>query len=237
AIPEDPETLSVEQATDDLAGILEHLGIERTMVAGHSMGVQVCLEFFNRHAELAKALILMCGSHSRPLSTFQGTALGETLLPYIRSAVDWAPGFAREVVARLAPSRLSFNVATATEINGNRITRSDFQPYLDHIGKMDPQTFLAMLSKVAEHDARGVLANVTVPTLVVAGARDGFTPVTLSEEMADELPIGELLMLPEGTHTAPLEFPETVNAALVRFFSQHSLVAPVETLSQASLQA
>ncbi len=60
------------------------------------------------------------------------------------------------------------------------------------------------------------LARITVPTLVLQGDRD---LVTLEHalEMYRALPAGQLCILPRATHYAPVEQPDLVNAALLRF--------------------
>ena len=92
---------------------------------------------------------------------------------------------------------------------------------------MNPRTFLKILQHAANHDAREMLSKVQVPTLVVAGDVDGFTPGYLSEEMAESIPAGELFRLAQGSHTAPIEFPEAVNARLRRFLETHGLLSPL----------
>jgi pimeloyl-ACP methyl ester carboxylesterase len=55
--------------------------------------------------------------------------------------------------------------------------------------------------------------------LIVAGDRDGFTPARCSEHMHAAIPGSDLLMIEGGTHTAPLEFPDLVNARLGAFLA------------------
>jgi pimeloyl-ACP methyl ester carboxylesterase len=59
-----------------------------------------------------------------------------------------------------------------------------------------------------------------VPTLIIAGDRDGFTPARLSERMRDEIPGAELLMIEGGSHTAPLERPHLVGDTVLAFLAR-----------------
>ncbi len=61
-----------------------------------------------------------------------------------------------------------------------------------------------MLAAAGHHTADEMLATITVPTLVVAGGRDGFTPAERSQQMAAAIPHAELLELPHASHTAPI---------------------------------
>src|SRR6185295_8719891 len=102
---------------------------------------------------------------------------------------------------------LSFAVAKLVEVNPALIKREDFVPYLDGIARVDPLLFLEMLTQASRHSARQILKQVAVPTLIVAGERDGFTPMALSRTMAEEIPGAELMVVEEGSHTAPIERP------------------------------
>jgi pimeloyl-ACP methyl ester carboxylesterase len=106
------------------------------------------------------------------------------------------------------------------EIHPRRVRRHEFFPYLEHAATLDLRVFLGMLAHAARHSALDVLARVEVPTLVVAGGNDGFTPPELSVAMAEAIPGAELLLLADGTHVAPLEYPDEINAAVGRFLSE-----------------
>jgi pimeloyl-ACP methyl ester carboxylesterase len=65
---------------------------------------------------------------------------------------------------------------------------------------------------------RGRLHRVTVPVLVVAGARDGLVPRAHAETYAAELPDARLEVVDDAAHWLPLERPKEL-AALVRAFA------------------
>ena len=85
------------------------------------------------------------------------------------------------------------------------------------MAQVDPQLFVDMLSHAGRHTARELLPDVRVPTLVVGGDRDGFTPVSLSEEMHRLVPDSSLYIVHGGSHTAPIERPEEVTDAIASF--------------------
>ena len=80
-----------------------------------------------------------------------------------------------------------------------------------------------MLRSAGEHTAGDLLPRVNVPVLVVAGERDTFTPPFLATAMAETLPRGELLLVRDGSHVAPLEQPELVDARVMAFLREHVL--------------
>ena len=78
-----------------------------------------------------------------------------------------------------------------------------------------------MLGHAAEHSCEDILHKIDVPVLIVAGEHDTFTPVWLSEKMHCEIPDSEMLMVPDGTHTAPIELPELVCLRLEKWLGTH----------------
>ena len=67
---------------------------------------------------------------------------------------------------------------------------------------------------------------MTAPTLVVTGARDPLFSPRLAEDLVARLPRAELYVVPKGTHYAPLEFPELINARIDRFLSEYNEKSP-----------
>jgi pimeloyl-ACP methyl ester carboxylesterase len=60
---------------------------------------------------------------------------------------------------------------------------------------------------------------------VVAGDRDGFTPLRRSMAMQAMIPDSELLVLPAGTHTGPLEHPELLALRVQKFVAERVVPA------------
>lgn len=212
--PRDPGRLSIEDLADDLAAVLDEVAWPAAVIAGHSMGVQVALEAYRRHPARVRGLVLACGAPSHPLSTFRGANTLEDLLPVVQRWVLRMPGLVNRITRTLVPTRLAFEIATRLEINRELIEPDDFMPYLRGLARMDARLFLAMLAEAGRHSADDLLHLIDVPTLVVAGGRDGFTPPDRSHAIAAAIPGAELLEIEQGSHTAPIERPEMVTAAV-----------------------
>jgi pimeloyl-ACP methyl ester carboxylesterase len=108
-------------------------------------------------------------------------------------------------------------VALTVEVNRDLLSREDFAPYFEHLARMDPVVFVRTLDSMANHTAWDHLPHVDVPTLIVAGERDNFTPSRLSRKMAERIPGAELMLVPLGTHTTPLEYKDLVELRVERF--------------------
>ena len=229
--PRDRSRVSMADLADDLASVMDDAGVEQAVLAGHSMGVQVCLEAYRRHRDRVAGLVLMCGAYGNPLRTFRGRRTLEAALPWIAFGVNRAPKLVGAVWRNLVPTRLAFALAARMEINADLVRLEDFMPYLEHISRVDLPLFLDMLAHAGRHSAREVLPTIEVPALIVAGDRDNMTPRALSEEMARAIPGAQLLVVEGGSHTAPIERPHFVNEAVLRFLHESERPTVREALS------
>ena len=216
--PADIERVGIEDLCDDLLQILDDLEIEKAVLLGHSMGAQVILEFWNRNRDRVSGLIPMCGTYKRPLDTLHNNDRAATVLPYLDRAIQAIPDHLQMLWKTMTPSRLA-QLASRVEINANLARQTDFIPYLEHVAEMDLKVFIAMLKELAEHSSEEYLGEIDVPTLIIAGELDTFTPTYRSHEMHEMIPGSELLVAPNGTHIAPLELPDLINARIEKFLA------------------
>ena len=218
--PHDRQRVSMADLADDLACVMDAAGVKRAVLAGHSMGVQVCLETYRRYRDRVAGMVFMCGAYGHPLRTFRGRRTLEAALPWIAFGVNRAPHLIQAVWRNLVPTRLAFALAARTEINAELVQLEDFMPYLEHIARVDLPLFLDMLAHAGRHSAKDILPTIAVPALIVAGERDHMTPLALSEEMHALIPGSKLLIVEDGSHTAPIERPQLVNEAVARFLHE-----------------
>lgn len=211
APPRDPTRVTIEDLADDVACVLDDALVDRAVLIGHSMGVQVALETYHRHADRVAGLVLVCGAPSHPLRTFRGSATMEELLPTVQKWIHRVPGVINRVTRMVLPTRLAYEVASRLEIRRELVEPADFMPYLEGMARIDTRLFVAMLSAAGQHSAEAWLGSIDVPTLIVAGGRDGFTPPERSRAMAEAIPQAELLEIPNASHTAPIERPHLVD--------------------------
>lgn len=220
APPCDPRRVTIEDLADDVACVLDDALVDRAVLIGHSMGVQVALETYRRHAARVSGLVLLCGASSHPLRTFRGSATLEDLLPTIEKWIHRVPRVVNRLTRTLLPTRLAYEVASRLEIRRELVEPTDFMPYLEGMARIDSRLFVAMLSSAGQHSADDLLPDVKVPVLVVAGERDGFTPADRSRAMAAAIPGAELLEIPSASHTAPIERPHLVDSTIRDFVAR-----------------
>jgi pimeloyl-ACP methyl ester carboxylesterase len=234
-IPDDKDRIGFQYTADDLARVLDVAEAQQAVVFGHSMGVQVALEFHRRHASRVLALALLCGSYGNPLDTVHDDTLLRRAFPFIRASVERFPNLARRLSQGMMRTELALQLALTLELNRKLLRRQDLIPYFDHLARMDPLCFVRTLESLAEHSAWDHLPHIEVPTLIVGGEADRFTPLWLSRRMAESIRGSEFLIVPQGSHTAPLEQPELVGQRVERFLRQR--VLPRLALGESGPQA
>jgi hypothetical protein len=135
------------------------------------------------------------------------------------------PELARLAFRSIVPTDFALQYALSFEVDAARVDRADLVRYLEDLAQVDPTLFVRLLASAAEHDATDHLSGVDVPALVVAGERDSFTPMRRSLDMHRRIRGSELLVVPGGTHVAPLEDPGLVAARARAFLAAR---VPVE---------
>ena len=219
-VPADVTHVGVEWAADDLEAVMQAAGIAKAVVLGHSMGVQVALEFHRRHPERVMALVPICGAYGNALDTVHDDTTIRLFVPYVHKLAQAFPSLAKAFTRALLPSELALQYALWFEVNRHLVRREDMQPYFMHLSKMDPMIFLRTMESAADHSAWEHLSSIHVPTLVIAAEQDRFTPLWLSERMHRAVPDSELLVVPSGSHTAVIELPELISLRIERFLKE-----------------
>ena len=92
--------------------------------------------------------------------------------------------------------------------------------YYRHMAFLDPIVLMKMADAMRAHSARDLLTRIDVPTLIVAGELDPFTPPALAHTMHEEIPDSELVVLEGASHGAVIEKPDDVNFAVTSFLER-----------------
>lgn len=215
---------------DDLDAVLADLEVDRAVVLGWSMGVQVALEAYRRRPSLFRGLVLIDGTWGRPLTTgFTADwmrQVGPAWLEVLRRAgpvlSTVGPPALRSGLFFLAARSLGLVSPTLDEDAALEVTQ-DFC-------RLDMDAFVRTFQGMDAHDAEAVLGTVTVPTLVIGGDRDLFTPPDLARRMAEAIRGAELFIVRGGSHYVPLEYPAALNQRLEKFLRER-VAAPEGTVA------
>ena len=185
----------------------------RTAVAGHSLGamsIAAWAQAFAVDERVAAVALVNTG-----LSDLIGGALvlgeiGARITPrWVGRAML---GSGRPMLAASTP--LSHAAARHTAF-GPDASDGAVAFYERMLTATEPRARAATGIALSTLDLTDAVARITVPTLVVAGARDRLTPPAHAERIVAALPDGaRLLVLPRTGHMSPLERPDELAGAL-----------------------
>ncbi|MEV5545743.1 alpha/beta fold hydrolase [Streptomyces sp. NPDC052309] len=197
-----PGKVLLADFADDLAALLDRLGIERAVVGGVSMGGQITMEFQRRHPRRVRGLVL--SDTSAPAETDEGRLFRNRLAD--RLLAEGMDGYAHEVIGKMLAD---YNVTAMPDVAAR---------VLAMMRATDPRGAAAALRGRAERpDYREVLATVDAPVLIVVGADDVYTPVSEAEAIHRLVPHATLTVIEKAGHLPGAEQPERFNAALLEF--------------------
>ncbi|MFE0020247.1 alpha/beta fold hydrolase [Amycolatopsis sp. NPDC059021] len=185
----------------DLAALLDGLGIERVVLGGLSMGGQIVLEFHRLFPGRVRALVL--ADTSAEAETPEGVRARNAMAD--RLLREGMSGYAEEVRYKMVSRD---NPATAELVAG-----------MMHAAP--PEGAAAALRGRAERPSYvDMLATVRVPSLVVVGEQDEFTPLADARLLHDRIPGSRLLVVPGAAHMPNLERPDVFNSALEELLAE-----------------
>lgn len=186
----------------DARALLDHLGIDRAVVCGCSMGGYAALAFCEAFPERLGALVL---ADSRAgADPPEGR---ERRLEMARRVMAEGTAFVAE---SMIPKLLG---RTSQE------RRPELREWLEReIATAPPAGIAAAQRGMAERpDLAGLLPRIVVPVLILVGEEDELIPPQESLRMAREIPGARTVVLPEAGHLASLERPDAFNQALSEF--------------------
>jgi 3-oxoadipate enol-lactonase len=201
---DDDSSYDMEKLSDDAAQLIERLGIAPCFFVGLSMGGFVGLRLAARRPELLRGLVL------------------------IESAADAEPHGLKYRAMELITRRLGYSILLAPIMKimfGRSFLRdparaADRRAMEESILALDPaRTKRALEAVVTRRGVEDLLPSIRVPTLVLHGAEDAAIVEARARRSASLIPGALWVDLPRAGHTATVEEPAAVNAALDAFLS------------------
>lgn len=203
----DVATLSVEQMAADAVAVLDHAGIERAHVAGHSMGGAIATELALTAPARVRSLALLC--------TFRrgrdATAITPTMLWLgLRTRAGTRAMRRRAFVALVVPRahvRAAGPDRVAAELAG--VFGRDLAD--------QPAIVMPQLRALSRYDAGERLRALGgIPTLVASAAHDHIARPASGRALAAAIPGATFVELPDAGHAVPIQCPGSVNDLLRR---------------------
>ena len=195
---------SIDQYADDLAAFLAAVGIERAVVCGLSMGGYVALALLRRHRSLLRGLIL--SSTRAAADTPEAREKRMRLIEFVRE----------HGVEALADRQVKAMVGETT-LN----SRPDVLEAMRQLMARAPSAGVigALEAMAARQDSTDLLGGIDVPTLVVSGGEDTFTPPAELRALAGAIAHSRLEVIQGAGHVCCYERPAAFNHVVSEFLA------------------
>ncbi|TDR89684.1 3-oxoadipate enol-lactonase [Enterovirga rhinocerotis] len=200
---------SVEVLAEDLAALMEGLGIGHAHVVGLSLGGMTGQALAAARPDLVDRLILVATS---------------SYLPPVDLWLDRAQMVRARGMGSVAENVVGrwFTPLNQTS-DGALATRRRLEE------EISPEGYAACCEAIGAMDLRERIGAVTAPTLVISGGADPSTPPIMGEEIAARIPGAEFIVVPETAHMIAVERAETLNGLILSFLGGSAAAAPDRT--------
>ena len=188
------EAYTMTDLADDLAALLDHLGLESAFLAGHSMGGYVTLAFADAYPQRVRGLALVSSQAAADPSERKAGRYAQA-----RQIKEDGIG---ETVAGMT-TKLTADVRVQKFVH-------------DLMRKQKPAGYIGSLQAMAERaDTMSALENNSFPVLLIHGEADGLIPLERAREIQAKVPRARMVELSGVGHMPMMESPQQVADALI----------------------
>ena len=196
---------STDGYADQVAALLDAIGVERAHVAGVSLGAAIGMHLAARYPERVRSLSLHSAWDTSDLYL-------KTVVEGWRALASSLPTVADAVIQGIFPWCFTPEMY---------VSRPEFVDTLVDFVRSRPaqplDAFVAQTEAAIAHDASGVLGEIGVPTLITVGAHDLVCSPRFAERLNGGIGDSELVVFEHLSHAGLHEDPETFNDVTLEF--------------------
>jgi pimeloyl-ACP methyl ester carboxylesterase len=198
----------VEFIVDDLFEVMDHVGLEKVVVCGLSIGGYAALRAIDREPSRITGLILCNTKSSADTNAAKLNRANQIKMILAGKKSQFAEDMAH---ALFAPASFVKNETAVISITS--------------VMKSTNETALVgtLIALAARMDMTESLEKVSVPTLIIAGDKDKVATQADAELMKSKIRDSKLVLVHDAGHLSNLESPEEFNFALVNFLREKDL--------------
>lgn len=199
-------TDTIYDLADDVVRVLDELGVEKSNVLGISLGGMVAMAMGIKHPARTSSLVVVN-------SSIAGSGHPRLTLPawmLLARAVAVGPAVYDDL------ARLLLGPGAGKELTA-RVAREWLK--IDQSMKVSPGLVLKQILAASRFRARGDLASITAPTLVLFGKGDQFVPHANSETIAKLIPGARIVGIEGAGHELTIDRPEEALEEIRKFIS------------------
>jgi len=183
----------------DAERLMDHFGLKDAVVLGHAVGGMIAQGLAVKRRDLVRALVL-----SNTAARIGSASQWQTRIDAVRA----------QGMSAIAPRTLDH------WFGRNPTGRPDLGPWRDRLLRQSPEGWIGVAAALKGADFYTTTATLRLPTLAIAGDRDGDTPPDLVRETADLVPGSRFVLLNGAGHLPFVEKPADYGATLTRFLKE-----------------
>jgi 3-oxoadipate enol-lactonase len=189
--------LTIADLAKDACAVLDDAGIKRAHICGLSIGGMVAMNIAASSPERLEKLVLCATTPYMPTREMWQTRIDTARREGLSNLVEG-------ILQRWFTAK--FHESHPGEVQRVR----------DLLMRTDPRGYAASAAAVRDMDQRESIKNISVPTLVIAGAHDPGVPPAQAETITRAVE-GSSLLVFESAHLPNIEQAPAFNAAIKRF--------------------
>ncbi|MEJ8847784.1 alpha/beta hydrolase [Variovorax rhizosphaerae] len=213
-------SITLARLATDLSEMLDHFGLQRSVLVGHSMGALTLMQYLQRHGTQRVAAVALVDQSPRivtddewRLGLFGGCSAAMLSGLIAGARQDLAEALLNEIGA-IGGAWLRRQLAVEAPL-GRMLRR--------RLGRIDVKHLLDLAESMAQADFRDSLSRLDAPLLVVLGARSPhYAGVPLDAWYRDTVRHAEVSVYARAGHSPHVSEPQRFARDLERFIADHS---------------
>lgn len=192
---------SIDELVDDTANLMQALKFENCLFVGLSIGGLIAQGLASRHPELLRAMVI-----SNTAARIGTVEMWQERIDALRA--DGVEAIADNIMERWFARE--FHAEHELELQGwrNMLTRTPLDGYV------------GCCAAIAASDFTASTAQLTLPTLAIAGSEDGSTPPDLLRATAGLIPGSRFEVIDDAGHVPCIEKPQEYAHLLHEFMRE-----------------
>ncbi|MEN2974350.1 MAG: alpha/beta hydrolase [Candidatus Caldarchaeales archaeon] len=203
--------VKIEDLSDDLDYLLNHLNVKEVAIIGWSMGGMIATQYYLTHPERVKALVILASRlFKRPKMLFEAyLRVWREMLTMFMNFADFE-GFETSNYEELVRREIerTFHPNTPKEVK---------EWAIKDLTENRRRDYLNLVKTISKFDISKRLEEVKVPTLIMAGDRDDRVPLSYVKRANQMIKNSKLIILEGYGHYFLLEASDIVNREILDF--------------------
>ncbi|MBF0362262.1 MAG: alpha/beta hydrolase [Oligoflexia bacterium] len=204
----------------DIKALINFIKVKKCIMLGHSMGVNVCLEFAKLYPKNTNGIVLISGTIFPPSETMFDSKIMETVFPIAYHLSHAYPNLVKKIWDFNAKSTLVQKIILHEGFNEKRVPISFVKKYLAKINELGPDIFFRLFAEMNKHKIAHSLKKIHTPSLVIGGDNDKVIPNHVQRVLHNKLSNSELYIVKDGSHVPQVDFPEMINERILLFIQK-----------------